>query len=224
MSAVRRLASLALALGMIAPAPAPAQYTIGPYYLPAALETMVIGDRDAASDDTIYARPGVAVAADPCRHRVLCGAIRVVPRDPVERAAFVERVTAQLVDGIVTAAGLRARSPYVANTSYEADPVVRPFSHGGLPTLLVAGIAWDIATGAATRRWSPSERTQLDRADTAMHAWGIGTWLDEDYLPLQRFARLARNRTACGQALAAQAHTPHLPGTVPAVCAWWYPR
>ena len=224
MSAVRRLASLALALGIVAPPPAAAQYAIGPYYLPAALETMVIGDRYAASDDTIYARPGVAVAADPCRHRVLCGAIRVVPRDPVERAAFVERVTAQLVDGIVTAAGLRARSPYLPNTSYEADPVVRPFSRGGLPTLLAAGIAWDIASGATTRRWSPSDRTQLDRSETAMHAWGIGTWLDEDYSPLHWFGALARSHAACGQALAAQAHTPHLSGTVPAVCAWWEPR
>jgi hypothetical protein len=43
-----------------------------------------------------------------CEHRAFCGPLRLLPRDPVERRAFVARVVLQAADGIVTAAGLRA--------------------------------------------------------------------------------------------------------------------
>lgn len=134
-----------------------------------------------------------------CVRRVLCGPLHLLPSDRFERRAFVARLALQLLDGIVTAAGLRAgRGSYVPleetvhcancaknyiDTSWsrpggtaEADILVAPFSHGGLVSLLAGGLAFDVVSAAATRRWSAISRASLDLDLAGSHFAGISSW------------------------------------------------
>lgn len=137
----------------------------------------------------------------PCEHRAFCGPIRLLPNDPSERRIFIARIALQFVDGIVTAAGLRSgqgsyapleathpcpscqqhylavSGPAVPGSTWEADPIAAPFSHGGLAGLLAGGLAFDVVSAAAMRRWSPSTRASVDLNIATSHIVGIQSWV-----------------------------------------------
>lgn len=53
------------------------------------------------------AAPAPIPAPNPCAHRIFCGRIALVPKDPSERRAFIANAALALVDGIVTISGRR---------------------------------------------------------------------------------------------------------------------
>lgn len=157
--------------------------------------------------------PGTVLAqaqpapSNPCAHRILCGPLRLVPKDPNERRAFYIRVGLQIADGIVTSAGLRSnrtiypdlfRTTACVNpntacysnllaTRYhsvdgefraaEIDPIVQVFAHGGLRSMLLGGLVFDVASARITKNWSAKAREHLNLGLATTHAAGISTWL-----------------------------------------------
>lgn len=158
-------------------------------------------------------------ATNPCANRILCGPIRILPRDRAERTAFIVRIALQAVDGIVTSAGLRAShrtyhdpaaryvysyagchvvggsapcalpfksenyvylsarvGPRPGASTYEADPVAKPFVSGSLLGTLIGGALGDIMMSRAMQSWSPRQRTIAYANESVSHAYGISTW------------------------------------------------
>ncbi|MHB8195379.1 MAG: hypothetical protein ACYDFQ_04775 [Vulcanimicrobiaceae bacterium] len=107
----------------------------------------------------------------PCAHRLFCGPIHLLPRNPRERAAFLTDVAAAVADGLITAAGTHR------NPALEGDPVVQPFIRGGLPSMLFGWALGDVARSALTRRWTPGQRTLALRYEAGWHIVGIGSWI-----------------------------------------------
>lgn len=182
------------------------QDVVSAVLLGAVLATVSPARADVVDAENVNGAPSTAAPA-PCAHRALCGPIRLLPRDPSERRAFVARVLLQAVDGIVTSAGQRAGTGRLPNLTaltaaardrsavanfnmgavnatswritptFEADPFVAPASHGGLRTLLAGGLLWTSATARIQHRWSAQRREQFDELEAASHLVGIATWL-----------------------------------------------
>ncbi len=163
---------------------------------------------------------------DPCKHRVFCGRIAFVPRDPVERRAFYMKLGTQFLDGVITAVGLRgSRAQYAdlwthavhpletgcttwqgmqecwsapptyvpanvvtfsfgAPHSFEIDPLAAVSAHGGLPTLVAGGLAWDAIIASTLHRAPVATRVSYDYLEAGTHLVGAATW----------FGRLAGQR------------------------------
>jgi hypothetical protein len=98
------------------------------------------------------------------------GPIHLLPSDPRERSAFLTSVAATIVDGLVTSHGTRG------NPALEANPFLRPFVRGRMPTLMLGWTLSEIATHALTRKWSAEERAQLDFWSAGQHAAGVSSW------------------------------------------------
>lgn len=158
----------------------------------------------AASTSLATAEP----IPNPCAHRIFCGPVRLVPKDPGERRAFYLRIGLQIADGIVTSAGLRSnratypdlfRSSACMNSNtvcgqglilsryrgvgtqaapaVEIDPFVQVFAHGGLASMLVGGLAFDVASARVSQHWTSSARTSFDLGVASAHVAGISSWL-----------------------------------------------
>ncbi len=110
--------------------------------------------------------------ADPCKtaHRLFCGSIRFVPRDPQERSTFIDNAIATFVDGIVTATNTHG------NPSLEANPVVRPFVRGRLPGLLFGWATMDIGQRAIARKFHLDD-SRIESMTLSQHLSGIASWL-----------------------------------------------
>jgi hypothetical protein len=110
--------------------------------------------------------------SDPCKtaHRLFCGSIHLVPRDPQERVAFVDNAIATFVDGIVTATNTHG------NPALEANPVVRPFVRGGLPGLLFGWASMDIGQRVIAQRFH-LEDSRIESMALSEHLSGIASWL-----------------------------------------------
>jgi hypothetical protein len=108
--------------------------------------------------------------SNPCVHRIFCGAIRIVPRDPVERRAFLANAAASLVDGIVTAHFTRGVA------SNESDPIVRPFVGGGIPAMMFGWGVLEIGQRSIARDFHLSQ-TRADDFTLGGHVSGVASWL-----------------------------------------------
>lgn len=168
------------------------------------------------SGDLQAVAPTPSPLPDPCAHRIMCGPIHLVPRDPRERLAFFANMALSLADGIVTRNGLREqRDDLFAHPAFgtgafgnppagsiarvyptgwrlgtlrgmwEADPLMYPFSHDGLGSIVAGGIFWAGVQATLTRHWSVTQRTNLNYLLAASHVWGISTWAHAD----RRYAR-----------------------------------
>jgi hypothetical protein len=93
------------------------------------------------------------------------------------------------------------RAPDVSSAwpAWEVDPLVVPFAHGGLPTLIAGGIVADLGGSIIERHWSASAREAVDVQMAATHAAGASTW----------FPILARIRSADAQYAACQQAAAH---------------
>jgi hypothetical protein len=116
--------------------------------------------------------PAPTPSPAPCRaaHRLICGAIRIVPSDSQARGAVVSNALATLVDGIVTAKNTRG------NPALEANPMVRPFIRGGLPGLLLGWTTLEIGQHALMREFHLTD-SRVETAALDQHLSGIASWL-----------------------------------------------
>jgi hypothetical protein len=118
-----------------------------------------------------------------------------------ERRLRITRYAFQVVDALISAIGYRAYrkclsclafpgggpvgsgpvsvADYSGNRPAEANPLVAPFSNGGILTLALGTLAFDFADARIERRWSTQRRTAADIAEIGGHLWGIASWLPE---------------------------------------------
>ncbi|HTX56875.1 MAG TPA: hypothetical protein VMD47_07205 [Candidatus Acidoferrales bacterium] len=113
-----------------------------------------------------------ASPSPPCQaaHRLFCGAIRLVPRDPQERRAFVGNAIGTLIDGIVTARNTRG------NPALEGNPFVRPFVRGGFGELLLGWTGMEIGQRSIAHHFH-LEDTRIESMALSEHLSGIASWL-----------------------------------------------
>lgn len=62
----------------------------------------------------------------------------------------------------------------------EIDPLVAPFTHDGLASIVMGSLGWAAVQGTLTRHWSPRSRTTLNYIEAATHVAGMETWLRDD--------------------------------------------
>lgn len=108
----------------------------------------------------------------PCQaaHRLFCGPIRLVPRDPEAREAFIGNAIATLVDGIVTAKNTHG------DPKLEGNPVVRPFVRGGFPSLLLGWASMEAGQHALARHFHLDD-ARIESMTLSQHVSGIASWL-----------------------------------------------
>lgn len=92
-----------------------------------------------------------------------------LPRNPAERRAWLTEAGLAVVDGLVTSSGTAHGRP-------EADPLVRPFIHGGFTTIIASWLGSNALAAALTRRWSSAQRQSLFTWSSEQHALGILSW------------------------------------------------
>lgn len=109
---------------------------------------------------------------DPCKaaHRIVCGPIRLFPKDPLARGALIDNAIATLFDGIVTAKHTHG------DPSLEANPVMRPFVRGGLGGLLLGWSAMEIGQRSIARQFHLSD-SRADAFAFRQHVSGVASWL-----------------------------------------------
>jgi hypothetical protein len=107
-----------------------------------------------------------------CRaaHHLFCGPIRLIPRDPEERDAFLGNAVATLLDGIVTAKNTHG------NPALEGNPVMRPFVRGGLPGLLLGWTSMDVGQRAFAHQFHIAD-SHIETMTMSQHLSGIASWL-----------------------------------------------
>jgi hypothetical protein len=116
--------------------------------------------------------PATTTPSDPCKaaHRLICGPIRIVPRDPNARRAMIANAVVTLADGIVTSVNTHG------NPTLEGDPLVRPFVRGGLPHLLLGWASMEIGHRALAHAFHLSDR-RVEDFTIREHVAGIASWL-----------------------------------------------
>jgi hypothetical protein len=216
----------------------------------AALASLItIASVPALADDMVRVTPaatfsvpatvafiGHAKAPDPCKHKMFCGPISLLPHDPHERALKIAELAFSAVDGLVSIAGynqwnkvcltcsMMAGLPRYAGfknvttrdyagTPAESNPAVQPFSHGGFGILALGGVAAELFQGAFERTWSVRAREAVSVAEIGSHAWGIQSWRAAD----QRVQKLEQTADVCntiGHEARAAAASPTLSTTV----------
>jgi hypothetical protein len=110
--------------------------------------------------------------ADPCKteHRLFCGPIRIVPRNPQRRNAFVANMIASVVDGVVTNSRTRG------NPALEGNPIMRPFIRGGVAGMLLGWGSMEVTQHFVARTFHLSD-ARLDSFALAQHVSGVASWL-----------------------------------------------
>jgi hypothetical protein len=113
---------------------------------------------------------GSAVTPNPCAHRWFCGPIRLVPKTADGRRALLADIGLAVFDGILT------RNGTGGNPAYEADPLVRPFVRGGLPSMAAGWLSLGLlrSTLAHTAHIDPGWTTWYE---AGQHLAGIASWL-----------------------------------------------
>lgn len=133
-----------------------------------------------------------------------------------ERRLRIARYAFQLADAIISAIGYRAYSKCLSCLAYpgggpvgsvpmsvadvnggrraEVNPLVVPFSNGGIASLALGTLAYDLVDTQIERRWSVERRTAADIAEIGAHVWGISTWLPE----IRAIHRNTAIASACG--------------------------
>lgn len=131
------------------------------------------------------------------------------------RLRFI-RYGLQLADAIVSAIGYRAYARCLSCLAYpgggplggapvsvadlsgnrpaESDPIVAPFSRGGITTLALGTLAYDFVDARIEKHWPVERRATADLVEIGAHAWGISTWLPE----LKTIHRDTAIASACG--------------------------
>jgi hypothetical protein len=141
-----------------------------------------------------------------------------------ERRLRMLRYGFQLADAIVSAIGYRAYAKCLSCLAFpgggpvgsgtfgvrnltddrpaEVDPLIQPFSRGGLGTLAIATLAYDIADARVERHWSAQRRSAADLAEIGGHAWGLSTWIPE----IKNIHRDERIAAGCGAQWSSKAY------------------
>lgn len=121
---------------------------------------------------TLLVVPSPTPSPLPCKtaHHMFCGPIRLMPREPQARVAFIGNAIATLVDGIVTSVNTHG------NPALEANPVVRPFVRGGLPELLAGWSALEIGQHFVTHEFHLSD-SRVETFTFQQHVSGVASWL-----------------------------------------------
>jgi len=118
-----------------------------------------------------------------------------------ERRLRLARYGLQIADAIISAIGYRAYAKCLSCLAYpgggplgsapfsvaglsgnrpaEVNPLIQPFSRGGIASLALGTFAYDIVDARIERHWSNERRESADIAEIGAHAWGISTWLPE---------------------------------------------
>jgi hypothetical protein len=122
------------------------------------------------SDGPGYSYSLVPTAVNPCNHRWFCGPIRLLPTSVEGRRALLVDIGLAVFDGILT------RNGTGGNPAYEADPVVRPFIRGGLPSMAAGWLS------LALLRSSLAHSAHIDPGwttwyEAGQHLAGIASWL-----------------------------------------------
>ena len=134
----------------------------------------------------------------------------------IERRLRLIRYGLQLADAIVSAIGYHAYTKCLSCLAYpgggpagstalsvanlsrnrpaEVDPLIQPFSRGGIASLALGAFAYDVVDARIEKRWSTQHREAADIAEIGAHAWGISTWLPE----IGTIHRDAAAAAACG--------------------------
>ncbi len=134
----------------------------------------------------------------------------------MENRLRLARYGFQLADAIVSAIGYKAYARCLSCLAYpgggplgsaplsvanlsgdrpaESDPLIQPFSRGGIVSLALGALAYDVADDRIERHWSIKRRATADAAEIGAHMWGISTWFGE----LKSIHRDTAIATACG--------------------------
>jgi len=143
-----------------------------------------------------------------------------------EKRLRMTRYGLQLVDAVVSAIGYRAYARCLSCLAYpgggplgsapvsvanlngdrpaESDPLIQPFSRGGMMPLALGALAYDFVDARIEKRWSVRRRATADVAEIGAHAWGISTWVSE----LKSIHRDTVIASACGAQWQAKAYGP----------------
>jgi hypothetical protein len=133
-----------------------------------------------------------------------------------ERRLRLLRYAFQIADAVVSAIGYHAYAKCLSCLAYpgggpmgstsftvanlagnrpaEVDPLVQPLSHGGVPSLALGALAFDVIDARIERHWSVERREAADLAEIGAHAWGITSWLPE----IKNIHRDTAIAAACG--------------------------
>jgi hypothetical protein len=133
-----------------------------------------------------------------------------------ERRLRLARYGAQLVDAVISAVGYHAYARCLSCLAYpgggplgaravsmadfngnlpaEGDPLVRPMAGGGILSLALGGLVYDLLDARIERHWSIAQRESADLAEIGAHAWGVSTWVPE----VRNLHRAAAIAAACG--------------------------
>jgi hypothetical protein len=141
-----------------------------------------------------------------------------------EKRLRLTRYGLQLADAIVSAIGYRAYARCLSCLAYpgggplgsapvsmadfnadrpaEADPLIQPFSRGGMMSLALGALAYDFADARIEKHWPVERRAAADLVEIGAHAWGISTWVSE----LKSIHRDIAIASACGAQWQAKAY------------------
>jgi hypothetical protein len=133
-----------------------------------------------------------------------------------EKRLRLARYGFQIADAIVSAIGYKAYARCLSCLAYpgggplgsaplsvasvsgdrpaESDPLIQPFSHGGIASLALGALAYDLIDARIEQHWSVERRATADLLEIGAHAWGISTWLAE----LKNIHRDTAIAAACG--------------------------
>jgi hypothetical protein len=133
-----------------------------------------------------------------------------------EKRLRLTRYGLQLADAIVSAIGYRAYARCLSCLAYpgggplgsapmsvanlsgdrpaESDPLVQPFSRGGIMSLALGALAYDVVDARIEKHWAVERRATADLVEIGAHTWGISTWLPE----LKNLHRYTAIASACG--------------------------
>jgi hypothetical protein len=141
-----------------------------------------------------------------------------------EKRLRITRYSLQLVDAIVSAIGYHAYARCLSCLAYpgggplgtvpvsvadsnadkpaESDPLIQPFSRGGMMPLALGALAYDFVDARIEKRWSVQRRATADVMEIGAHAWGISSWVSE----LKSIHRDTGIASACGAQWQAKAY------------------
>jgi hypothetical protein len=133
-----------------------------------------------------------------------------------EKRLRLTRYGLQLADAIVSAIGYRAYARCLSCLAYpgggplgsapvsagtlsgdrpaESDPLIQPFSRGGILSLALGTLAYDFADARIEKHWPVERRAAADLIEIGAHAWGISSWIPE----LKNIHRTTTIAAACG--------------------------
>jgi hypothetical protein len=133
-----------------------------------------------------------------------------------EKRLRLTRYGLQLADAIISAIGYRAYARCLSCLAYpgggplgsapmsvanlnadrpaEANPLIQPFSGGGILSLALGAAIYDLIDARIEKHWPVERRATADLVEIGAHVWGISTWLPE----LKNIHRYTAIASACG--------------------------